>query len=337
MTPLLEATKNGHDMCAKVILENGASPDIVDPQTLMNVKELAEKGKLSSLVEEISIRNPRTPSRCAFARQPDDDDMRSAMGSRTASVSPSESSQPLVNQSGAVGNRTKETRTPLLRRQIGKEEAMKSEKNTPQNTRAGNIGALLDIKSESLLLTASVVQPRTPSPRSVSECSMSLSPLLRETKPAYRKARAKRPSNPYDLRDLRSVLSLYGEQQAPNFRRGFATPVMSTNEFQEYLETVKPQPIHRPSLTCSSTSSIGLSPLLQQRRRSVLLKECNPRRSGNDRRHTICHNIGLLPKFTKERTFVRNLSDSCLLPATISNSSSRRKSLIPSQVHGQEN
>lgn len=75
---MLAATKNGQEMCASLLLEHGASPDIVDPQTLLNVKELAENACLKSLVDKISLRNPCTQSRCSFPRQPDDDDMRSA-------------------------------------------------------------------------------------------------------------------------------------------------------------------------------------------------------------------------------------------------------------------
>ena len=335
MTPLLEAAKNGQEMCAAVLLENGASPGIVDPQTLMNVKEFAEKGKMDSLLEQITIHNPTTPSRCAFPRQPDDDDMRSAVGSRAGSVTPTASLKPFVNQSVAGVNRAKKARTPLLRNRMDKEDRTKSDKNTPRDTHATNIVALLDIKSKSEFLTPNVLVPRTPSPRSVSECSISTSPL-RKTKSAYARTPARSQKNPYDLRELSSVLSLYGEQQAPNFRKGFSTPVMTTEEFQDYLEMTKPQSIQirRSSLARSSISSIGISPLLQQRRRSVLLKEFNPRKSGNsvteDRRHTICHNIGLFPKpKVKDRPFVRNLSDSCLFPAKpkTSKSNSRRKSL----------
>ncbi|CAB3986733.1 serine threonine- phosphatase 6 regulatory ankyrin repeat subunit A-like isoform X4 [Paramuricea clavata] len=320
LTPLLAATKNGKEMCARILLETGASPDIVDPHTLMNVKELAENGKLQSLVEQISIRNPTTQSRCTFPRQPDDDDMRSAIGSREGSVTPRTTSKPAVNQSVAGVNRPKETRSPLLSKRREKKVRLESSKNSTKK----NFGSLLDIEHRN-----PIDFPRTPSPRPISECS-SLAPASPRTQ----------TKSPYNLRDLGSVLSLYGEQQASTFRKGFSTPVMSTEEFQDYLEEMNPKPqsnrSHRSSLTRSSTSSVGLSPLLQQRRRSVLLKEYNLHGSSddpssNDRRHTISHST---TSRRKDKPLVRNLSDPLMhlkLPAKTNKTSNlRRYSLMSS-------
>ena len=302
MTPLLAATKNGKEMCAVVLLENGSSPDIVDPQTLMNVKELAENGSLESLVQNITIRNPRTQSRCTFPRQPDDDDMRSAMGSRKGSVvTPKKPSKPVANQPIIDENRTKGTRSPMLSKRTEKHGKLES---GGQKIPKKNIGNLLNVENRNSFL------PRTPSPRPPSECSS----VMSETKSVYFRAEAKSPRNPYDLRDLSSVLSLYGEQQAPTFRKGFSTPVMSTEDFQEYLETIKPQFSHTPrsSLTRSSTSSLVLSPFLQQRRSSVLLKDYNLRKSvGSDSRtarrsYTISHAI---TQKRRNKSLERNLSD----------------------------
>ena len=319
-------------MCARMLLETGASPDIVDPHTLMNVKELAENGKLQSLVEQITIRNPSTQSRCTFPRQPDDDDMRSAIGSREGSVTPRTISKPAVNQSVAGVNRPKETRSPLLSKRRDKKVRLESSKNSPKK----NFGNLLDIEHRN-----PIDFPRTPSPRPISECSSLASTPARETKSASPRTQTK---SPYNLRDLGSVLSLYGEQQASTFRKGFSTPVMSTEEFQDYLEAMKPKPqsihSHRSSLTRSSTSSVGLSPLLQQRRRSVLLKEYNLRGSSydpssNNRRHTISHST--TPR-RKDKPFLRNLSDPLMhlkLPAKTNKTSNvRRHSLmISTQLH----
>ena len=346
MTALLAATKNGKEMCAGVLLENGASPDIVDPQTLMNVKELAEKGKLQSLVEQITIRNPTTQSRCAFPRQPDDDDMRSAIGSREGSVTPRTASKPSVNQTAVGENRAKETRTPLLSKRKKKEGKHESSKNTPQNVSKKNLRCLLDIENRNAFLTQNVEFPRTPSPRSVSECSSVTLSLCPETRSAHPRIQTKSLNNPYDLRELSSVLSLYGEQQAPEFRKGFSTPVMSTEEFQDYLEAMNPKPQlpfqgHRSSLSRSSTSSIGLSPLLQQRRRSVLLKEYNLRSGSTGssdshrhvRHHTISHSF-----VRKDRPLVRNLSDPLMDQiAPVKTSNLRRHSLMASTLLHYEN
>lgn len=341
MTPLLAATKNAKEMCAKVLLQNGASPDIVDPQSLMNVKELAESGNLVSLVEQITIRNPRTQSRCAFPRKPDDDDMRSAMhvNGRKSSTSPTAHAKSPVNQSQAkelVAKREKKTQTPLLGKRKEKETKLESGKSTPREI----LGNLLEMETRNPFLTQPADFSEVPSP-SASECN-SVPPLRRETKSAYPRIDSKSVDNPYNLRDLKQVLSLYGEQQLATFRKGFATPVMSTEEFQECLEAMKPKPLFSycrmssHARRCSSTSSIGLSPLLQHRRRSVLLKEYNMRDpSQSHRRQSISRDRSStgspIQERPKDKPFVRNLSDPLLdLRQPEKTSNLRRHSLMVS-------
>lgn len=61
MTPILEATKRGHDSCAKVLITEGkASLTIRDPETFLNTQEWAEKRSLTNLSELIAAR--RSPS-----------------------------------------------------------------------------------------------------------------------------------------------------------------------------------------------------------------------------------------------------------------------------------
>jgi hypothetical protein len=223
--------------------------------------------------------------------------MRSAIGGREGSVTPRRSIEPTVVEK----NQTSKAQTPLLSKRRRMDGKLDSGKNTPQN--------LLDLENHSPFLTQRVDFSRTPSPRSVSECS---SVFLHETTSEDKRIQEKSPQNPYDLRELSSVLSLYGEQQAPTFRKGFLTPVMTEEKFQEHLLAMSSKPElssnnHRSSLSRSSTSSLGLSPLLQQRRRSVLLRE---------------HNF-------RDRPFLRNLSDPLMdhkLPVKTNNQ--RRHSLM---------
>ena len=328
MTPLLAATKSGKELCAGVLLENGASPDIVDPRTCMNVKELAEKRNFASLVDQITIRNPTTQSRCTFPRQPDDDDMRSAMhaSDREDSSTPTAQEKAPANQE-MVRNTSiaSENRTPLLsRRKVKVENSTKDFEN----------------------LTLTAYFSECSSPRD-SECN-SVPPIVRQSKSAYPRIELKSGNNPYDLRDLKQVLSLYGEQQSATFRKGFSTPIMTREEFEQHLETMKPKApssySRRPSQSRSSTSSVGLSPLFQQRRHSVLLKEHNLRRSSdpshNNRRNSVA--VAYNPrdgsstcKGAKEKRLVRNLSDPLLDERlTVKTSNLRRHSLmVTAQLH----
>ena len=304
----------------------------------MNVKELAENSELQTLVQQITIRYPRTLSRCSFPRQPDDDDMRSAIGSREGSVSlqsPTTSSRRPSSQTEHDENRTKETQTPLLVKRKKMDGKLEPGKNSPRTTLNKNLRNLLEMENLNPFLTqsSSVDSSKTPSPRPVSECSFT-APFLEETATECKRIQTKSPSNPYDLRELRSVLSLYGEQQAPTYRKGFSTPVMTEEKFQDHLTAMSPKPqwfisSHRSSIARSSTSSITLSPLLQQRRRSVLLKEYNLRSANNStddsRRHTIS-----LGARRKDRPLLRNLSDPLMdqKQQPFKRSNSRRLSLM---------
>ncbi|XP_078347445.1 uncharacterized protein LOC144632641 [Oculina patagonica] len=59
MTPILEATKQGHDSCAEVLMTEGkASLTIRDPETFLNTKEWAERRSLTNLSELIARRTP---------------------------------------------------------------------------------------------------------------------------------------------------------------------------------------------------------------------------------------------------------------------------------------
>ena len=59
MTPILEATKRGHDACAQVLMTEGkASLTIRDPETFLNTKEWAERRSLTNLSELIARRSP---------------------------------------------------------------------------------------------------------------------------------------------------------------------------------------------------------------------------------------------------------------------------------------
>lgn len=301
-------------MCARVLLENGASPGIVDTETLMNVKELAEKGQLGLLVEQITIRNPRTQSRCTFPKQPDDDALRSAAESSR------ESSPPITSR--ASTSHSNEARSPLLNK--------RKEKHCIQNASSNHLNNLLNVGTPDRFLTTNANVPRIPSPRPATEGSAV--PCL------YPQMRSGPNDNPFDLHDLRSVLSIYGEQQAPTFRRGFRTPVMSTEAFQNHLVAMKlnPQSMHnhRSSVTRSSTSSAGLSSLLQQRRRSILLKEYNLRGpSSNNRRHTICHSTEP-PSWRRESPLARNKSYP-LIDMKLSSklNSQRRHSIVVPALH----
>lgn len=62
MTPILEATKQGHDLCAQVLMTEGkASLTIRDPETFLNTKEWAEKRSLTNLSELIAARRSPSP------------------------------------------------------------------------------------------------------------------------------------------------------------------------------------------------------------------------------------------------------------------------------------
>ena len=59
MTPILQATKQGHDECAQVLMTQGkASLTIRDPETFLNTKEWAERRSLTNLTELIARRSP---------------------------------------------------------------------------------------------------------------------------------------------------------------------------------------------------------------------------------------------------------------------------------------
>lgn len=59
MTPILEATKQGHDACAQVLMTEGkASLTIRDPETFLNTKEWVERRSLTNLSELIARRSP---------------------------------------------------------------------------------------------------------------------------------------------------------------------------------------------------------------------------------------------------------------------------------------
>ncbi|XP_028395377.1 ankyrin repeat and KH domain-containing protein mask-1-like [Dendronephthya gigantea] len=317
MTPLLAATKSGNEMCANVLLENGASPDIVDPETLLNVKELAEDGKLSELLEKITIRSPRTQSRCMFPRQPDDDDMRSTIRSpdRSRGTTRDDLKQPDKQSSD---NRVKETRTPLVgkRKEKGSKTELKSGKlNTTQNRPKTNTRDIAEIRSRSPCINF------IPCPRPTSQCNI-VPPQTRETRSAQPGINGL--TNPYDLRNLQSVLSLYGEQTAPGFRKGFTTPGMSSEDFQHYLEELKVKEKRRTS------HQLGFhhSPL-QHRRRSALLKEHNLRRSSdpthNCRRHSVNPSL-----FQRGGLFDRNLSHLIDLQLPVRTNNQRRHTIMVS-------
>lgn len=62
MTPILEATKQGHDECAQVLMTEGkASLTIRDPETYLNAQEWAEKRSLTNLSELIAARRSPSP------------------------------------------------------------------------------------------------------------------------------------------------------------------------------------------------------------------------------------------------------------------------------------
>ncbi|XP_068672853.1 uncharacterized protein [Montipora foliosa] len=62
MTPILEATKQGHDECAKLLMTEGqASLTTIDPTTLLNAEGWAEKRSLTNLSEMIAARRSPSP------------------------------------------------------------------------------------------------------------------------------------------------------------------------------------------------------------------------------------------------------------------------------------
>lgn len=62
MTPILEATKQGHDECAQVLMTEGkASLTIRDPETFLNAEEWAEKRSLTTLSDLIAARRSPSP------------------------------------------------------------------------------------------------------------------------------------------------------------------------------------------------------------------------------------------------------------------------------------
>lgn len=284
VTSLLAATKNGQETCASLLLEHGASPDIVDPQTLLNVKELAENACLKSLVDKISLRNPCTQSRCSFPRQPDDDDMRSA----TRLVKHSESLE------------CRKNRQPLLKKRQDDFEPK---------------GTTIDRQSRRSLLPPGVCPsvPHIPS-----------KPPLPPTS-----------KDPFNLHDLNTVLSLYSEQQANTYRKGFTIPVMSTEEFQTYLNgvkaKVKPKLKRRPSSVRSS--AMCFSPVFQERRRSAFSDPLY-----NSRRRSV--NLTTLSNSwaNQKPGFIRNSSDPIidLSLQSKTHKGSRRHSLFAASHHKDE-
>ena len=62
MTPILEATKQGHDECAQVLMTEGkASLTIRDPETFLNAEEWAERRSLTTLADLIAARRSPPP------------------------------------------------------------------------------------------------------------------------------------------------------------------------------------------------------------------------------------------------------------------------------------
>lgn len=149
--------------------------------------------------------------------------------------------------------------------------------------------------------------------------------------------------NPYDLRDFKSVLSLYGEQRSSTFRIGFPIQAMSAEEFQECLKAMTPvkrvPPVNyrlftrRPS--SPSNSSVVTSSSTRSRRQSVLLKEEKCRTSSDPsiiRLRESPQNIPALKEVKRISPLVRTITDPIIhvrLPVA-GKTSLRRHSLMTS-------
>ena len=350
VTPFLEATKHGKEQCARVLLNSGASPDTVDPETLMNVKELAEKGRLNALAELISITRPSTQSRwTTFPSEPDDNDVnmtsenhlfKPASLAANSSVSSVDNSTenvfkscgnfltpgvpwtPVRNASSATLQTKERIKTSLNKRarkrgetftemssiererrflEMSGKETCNSFLKTSQKMR------LLGILGSDLSRTSSCKSLGFPSRRAT------ISSVSRQTEVSrVSNNRSATSKDPYDLSELKDLLSLQGEQKSSSFRIGFSTPTITPERFKECLsamEPVLPGDPDRSRRSSSSTTSTGATVFgTQSRRQSVLLKDAKSgisnslliRRRGSSTRSYpgVLTRIGLNRKFS---------------------------------------
>lgn len=311
ITPLFAATKNGKETCARMLLNQGASPNIMDPETLTNTKELAENQNLTSLVELISTISPSTRSRRAQFRSKPDDDKDIASGMPLKPRTLSAESDGSSTQNGSVfsaslkysvtiqdlnsprnqsfsGNSCQEGKTFL---DVAERKRRKTFSEWSLKERFSEISS--QGKRDVLLKTAPAgLARRTPVSQvsKVVECRTPHSNKRVTVRPVTSGAGTNEHSrkncevlkDPYDVRELKDLLSLYGEQNSSTFRTGFSTPVMTEKQFQKSLKMISsppdiqvPPPMRLYSSRRSSSSTIssnGRCPVVAQGH-NVFLKD----------------------------------------------------------------
>lgn len=202
MTPILEATKRGHDECAQVLMTEGkASLTIRDPETFLNTKEWAEKRSLTNLSELIARRSPSP--QLAVQNVENDPELDDQISS-ASDLENKNTQRNLANESGNANEQA--APSPQQRRGSVSDKKMKGPTDTLPSSRQGR----------STPLMAENKKEGSVSPRS-STTTVSLtrrkSELFEKTKIGAAAITAKS--------EMCRLLSLYGIQHSESYRQSF--------------------------------------------------------------------------------------------------------------------
>lgn len=203
MTPILEATKRGHDECAQVLVTEGkASLTIRDPETFLNTKEWAEKRSLTNLSELIARRSP-SPQ---MAVQNVENDLELHEVISSASDLENENNQRnLANESGNGNEQA--ARSPQQRRgSLLDHEKIKGPIDTLPSSRQGRNTPLITENKKEGSVSSRSSTPTVSLTRRKSE-------LFDKTKIGKAAITAKS--------EMCRLLSLYGIQHSESYRQSF--------------------------------------------------------------------------------------------------------------------
>ena len=209
MTPILEATKRGHDSCAQVLITEGkASLTIRDPQTFLNTQEWAEKRSLTNLSELIAAR--RSPSPQIIVQNVENEPHVEDQSARPGAEATNKNVQGNLRQESA--NET--VSSPRQRR--GSLVGEKSSKGTSEakNTSIQNQDSVIPKESKKEVKKEGSHSPRSISPKTVTNVSLS-------RRKGEQMDKNKRGPSTTAKSEMCRLLGLYGIQHSESYRESF--------------------------------------------------------------------------------------------------------------------
>ena len=216
MTPILEATKQGHDLCAQALITEGkASLTIRDPKTFLNTREWAVRRSMTNLSELIERRSPSPQTAAQSAENEHEVDAPLRQRSTTETID--------NNNKGNTERRTERNNVYEI--------MLSEQQRTDVNV---NVKRLRGI-SESLPSSPQLHDSQTPrrskkeGPVSLTSSSNTTASLTRRK--AERMDRAKSGSPPTAKAEICRLLGLYGIQHSESYRQSFDPILLSPSGY----------------------------------------------------------------------------------------------------------